>query len=106
MEGGAFVWGESTGVAWPEMVHPEWSASIWAKCRVRLLDGPGVNGRTGALHVDPQHVVAFRTDALYLASEPAWRDDGRNGRLRCTWRHEGPLRRPTTAAELLAVSHA
>lgn len=105
MEGGAFVWGESTGVAWPEMVHPEWSASVWAKCRVRLLDGPGVGGRTGALHVPPEDVVAFRTDALYLAAQPPWPDDGRNGRLRCTWTH-GPMLRPRSAAELLAVTRA
>lgn len=103
IEGDRFVWGESTGQAWPELAHPEWPAAVWARCRVRLLDGPGPTGRTGALHVDPADVVAFRTDALYLAHRPAWGDDLRDGRLRHKGGRDGTRARPRTVAELIAA---
>lgn len=104
-EGGAYVWSEQRGQAWPEMAHPEWSVAIWARARARLLDGPtaakGV--RAGMLHVPPAQLVACRTDAIYLTAEPAWPDGGRPGHYRLKWRSSGPVTAPATAAELLAI---
>lgn len=97
------VWAEYGGAGWPELSHPEWSAAIWARARARLLHGPL---ETGALHVPAGDVLAFRTDALYLASDPAWADDGRPGRLRRRAVIAGPLARPGSHAELLEVAGA
>lgn len=104
VEGDVIVWGERRPPAWPAMVHPEWSAAVWARCRVRMLDGPPVRGvRTGALHVPPERLLAIRTDALYLTDDPGWPDDGAAGRLRVKGRRSGPLPAPSTVAELLAL---
>jgi hypothetical protein len=107
VEAGQLIWSERRPPAWPEMVHPEWSAAVWARCRCRMLDGPGPGGvRTGALHVPLGDVVAIRTDALYLTADPGWPDDGRAGRLRVKARHPGPLPAPRSVAELLALRAA
>lgn len=51
------------------MAHPEWSATVWARCRVRILDG-GVHKATGnhegegALFLPFSSVVAIQTDAV------------------------------------------
>lgn len=87
--------------AWPELSHPEWAASIWAACRVRLLTAPGVNRRAkvGALHVERGELLGFRGDAMYLRSDPGWADDGKVGR----WRVKGslgPLTMPTSLPAL------
>lgn len=105
VEGDAVVWEETRPAPWPEMVHPEWSAAVWARCRVRMLSGPSsVRGqRTGALHVPLSELVAIRTDALYLTADPGWPDDGRAGRLRVKAVHPGPLPAPRSAPELLAL---
>lgn len=102
MQGDVHVW-TTAGEAptWAEMSHPEWSAAIWARCRARLLDGPQ---STGVLHVDPAHVVGFRTDAVYLTEDPAWPDDGKEGRFRCTGRWTD-VPAPASGPELLAVTH-
>lgn len=101
---GVVMWGERRPAAWPQMVHPEWSAAVWARCRARILDGPPCRGRrTGALHVHPDHLLAIRTDALYVTSDPRWPDDGGAGRLRRTMVRRGPLRAPQSPAELLAL---
>lgn len=108
VEGDRIVWAESSsaGSAWPTMTHPEWSSAIWARARARLLDGPGVTkrDRTGALHVPAEDVIAFRTDAIYLARDPGWPDDGRVGRLRFAGRNVGPHRWPRSSAELLELA--
>lgn len=107
IEGDHLVWGEAAGAAWPEMSHPEWSAAVWARCRVRMLDGPdGHGGRTGALHVNPADVLAFRTDALYLATNPGWPDDRKDGRLRLKAGQAGERRRPRTSPDLFAMRSA
>lgn len=85
--------------------HPEWSSQVWGRAHARLLDSPtGDKGtRAGALHVPFRDVLGMRGDALYLAGEPSWPDDGKEGRLR----PKGALRRtvaaPTTAAQLNAL---
>lgn len=98
VEGDTLVWGERTPKAWPELSHPEWAAAIWARCRVRMLSGPG---GTGALHVPFDEVVGFKTDALYLTTEhKEWTDDGAAGRLRLRSSIPGPLRAPLTVHQL------
>jgi hypothetical protein len=108
------MWQEAAGHGgWAEsMAHPEWSAQIWARARVRLLDAPGiapaVDGthglatRVGALHVPYEDVIAFRTDALYLTHDPRWQDDGRVGRFRVKGAL-GPVSWPSSYAELFRL---
>lgn len=88
--------------AWTERVaHPEWSATVWARARTRLLTGRGVGQeRVGALHVPAASVVGFATDALYLAGDPGWSDDGKPGRFRSKGTRPGPFQWPSTYAEL------
>lgn len=102
------VWQEQTRPGeWTEnMAHPEWSATVWARARVRLLDGPGAagGGRTGALHLPRSRVIAFSTDALYLAEgAPDWADDGKPGRFRSKGTAAGPFTWPATYPELYAL---
>lgn len=103
MEGDAFLWGEGESQGWPEMAHPEWSAAIWARARARLLVSP--TGRrdvkAGALAVPASTVLAFRTDAVYMTSDPTWPDDGQVGRLRRAWVHPRPVQAPKNQRELL-----
>lgn len=104
IEGESLVWSERREPPWPEMVHPEWPAAVWARCRVRMLDGPGPRrSRTGALHVPPAELLAIRTDALYLARDPKWPDDGQPGRLRRKSARSGPLPAPQTVGQLLTL---
>jgi hypothetical protein len=103
-QGDQYVWQGQGAPARPEFVHPEWSASIWSRCRARLLEGPPVaKVRTGALHVDPSTLLAFSVDALYLTADPGWPDDGRVGRLRHKATHVGPHEPPADRASLLAL---
>lgn len=103
--GDVHLWADDGGQAWPEMAHPEWSASVWARCRARLLDGPtGTKGvRAGMLTMDPATLVATRTDAIYATVDPGWPDDGKPGRFRVKSARQGPLSAPQTAAELLTM---
>jgi hypothetical protein len=100
---GTYVW-ETAGERseWTERAsHPEWSAEIWARCRVRLLEAPLVEGvRTGALHVPPGSVIGLRTDGLTLFGDPRWPDDGAPGRYRLTGRARGAFGWPQTDADL------
>jgi hypothetical protein len=102
--GDRFVWTETEPYRWPEMSHPEWTAAIWARARVALLDnaGPGASQRrVGMLHVPAATVVACFTDSIYLTEDPHWLDDGRAGRYRRVWAdHDRGLPLPETAAEL------
>lgn len=102
IEGDHFVWGEQGAVAWPDLAHPEWAAAVWARCRVRLLHGPG---GTGALHLPRGDLLALSTDALYTtAPPPAWPDDGKPGRLRAKAWWPGPHPAPANLRpDLLAL---
>lgn len=99
-EAGRFWFGVRKPPAWPEMVHPEWSAQVWGRCRARMMSGPMA---TGALHADPGTVLAIRTDALYLTRDPGWPDDGKVGRLRLKSFTPGPLPAPRSVVELLRL---
>lgn len=103
IEGDTHVWSEAEAASWPAMCHPEWSAAVWARARVRLLHAPAGRGQApaGALHVARSQLVAFRTDAVYLASDPRWHDDGAVGRLRRVSSTPGPMPWPRSHGDLL-----
>jgi hypothetical protein len=100
----ALVWHEPTPARWPELSHPEWSAAVWARARVRLLDAPAA-GRTrvGALHVPRSELLGFRTDAIYMTADPGWPDDGAVGRFRLELAHVGELPAPASSLDLLRL---
>lgn len=80
---GRFAWEVVSSPSWPEMVHPEWSATIWGRARARLAHSH--RGKAGFLTVDPRILVAFRTDAVYTTEPTGWDtyDDGTSvGRYR------------------------
>lgn len=102
--GESLVWTETPKPSgWSAQVaHPEWSATVWARARTRLLTAKGVDGEpVGALHLPPERVVAFATDALYLAGgSPGWADDGKPGRFRSKGTRPGAFDWPETPADL------
>ena len=107
---GSFRWIEREPAVWPETHHPEWSAHVWARARLRLMDAPGAylgdgspGPRVGALHVPAEHLVAFRTDAIYLTHDPRWYDDGRPGRFVHKMTARGVRAWPAGHADLLAI---
>lgn len=101
-EGDLLVWHERAPIdPWAEQTsHPEYSAEIWGRARVRLLQGPKDCPEMGALALARQHVIAFDTDALYVAVDPGWTDDGKPGRLRLKATAAGPMPYPQTLADL------
>lgn len=104
--GDSLVWQEPGRLSgWTEeLSHPEWSATVWARARTRLLTGKGVNGaEVGALHLPVEHVVGFSTDALYLATDPGWPDDGAPGRFRAKGALAAPHAWPASWADLYAL---
>ena len=89
------VWQEPGKLsAWSERTaHPEWSATVWARARARITEA--------ALRLNPARVVAFSTDALYVAGgPPEWTDDGKPGAFRSKGTRPGPFTWPTTRNEL------
>jgi hypothetical protein len=79
--------------------HVEWSIDIWARIRCKLLDFK----ERGALSVPRQHVLGMRTDALYLAVDPRWEDDGAIGSFRLRAGRTGPLDAPHDAKSLRLI---
>ncbi len=72
-----------------DLAHPEWSAHIWARARVRLAIGTKARP-FGLLWLDPEQLVACELDAIYTNS-PSWAmDDGHVG----TFRHVASWSRP------------
>lgn len=73
-------------------LRPEWSASIWAYCRVlltrRLLSLPRAT------------ILGCNTDAIYTASDPHWPDDGTPGQFRSKGCLAEPLPAPHTEEAL------
>jgi hypothetical protein len=100
----ALVWQEPTPARWAELSHPEWSAAVWARARVRLLDAPAPDRqRVGALHVPRAELLGFRTDAVYMTADPSWPDDGAVGRFRLELAHVGELPAPRSSLDLLRL---
>lgn len=102
--GDRLMWDEPGRLsAWSmETAHPEWSATVWARARARLLSARGVSGQpVGALHLERSRIVSFATDAIYLAGNaPDWADDGEPGRFRLKGTRPGLFAWPSTPAEL------
>lgn len=77
-----------TGLRWapvlhPSMAHPEWTTTIYARSRARLLylnrpDSPA----SGALTLPEGSVIAFRNDGIICTGPVDWADDGRTGQYR------------------------
>ena len=110
-EAGGWVWEERRPLSGSaaRFSHPEWSAQIWARARVRLLSTPATVGfpmQTGALHVPFERVVALRTDALYLTADPGWDDDGAWGRYRLKGALPRARRWPDGQVKLFAARDA
>ncbi|MFK0150419.1 hypothetical protein ACIQUZ_35610 [Streptomyces griseus] len=104
---GIYLWEEAGELSeWNRrLAHPEWSAEIWARCRLRLLNAPTGDREhsAGMLWVPADSVIGCRTDAVYLSTDPRWPDDGKPGRFRLKGKLEGSMQRPTTDAELDAM---
>lgn len=102
--GDRLVWTEQGSLsAWSEQTsHVEWAATVWARARTRLLTARGVGQeRVGALTLPRDRIVAFSTDALYLAGgAPGWADDGAPGRFRVKGHRPGAFAWPTSWAEV------
>ncbi len=75
--------------------HPEWSALVWARARVRVTEA--------ALTVPFDRVVGFATDALYLDGDPGLPDDGRPGAFRVKGHTDAPMVWPANRAALYAA---
>lgn len=99
---GHVSWRETRPARWPEAVHPEWSAHIWARNRVRLLATPKGGGM---LTVDPTTLVAVRTDAVYTTTPTGWDadDDGKPGRWVLKHVDECSQPWPRTGADVLVA---
>ena len=98
VDGGLVSWTETTGAAWPELSHPEWSAAVWARARARLA--------AQALRVPFGEVVALSTDALYVSTDPAgqgWPAKAKPGHFRVKGGRRGPLPVPSSRLELLGM---
>jgi hypothetical protein len=115
VEGDLLVWQEPDPMpAWSaDTAHPEYAATIWARARVRLLDGwngcklaDDTREMVGALHVPRADVIAFATDGIYLSHDPGWRSSGAPGTFRVKGRLAGPLDYPRSWRELLAMRDA
>lgn len=103
---GSWTWWTNRPPAWPQLVHPEWTTTIWGRARQRLLT-TGRDG-VGALHLPAGvDVVAFRTDAIYTTGPTGWDelDDGAPGRYRLKGTH-GPVPWPRTGTDVLAAKAA
>ena len=100
---GEVVWTEEVASPAGTWTHPEWASAIWARARIRALDGPCPGDRArriGALHVPAEHVVGVHADAVYLDHDPEWPDDGAWGRLRRQGKVLGRRKWPTSSREL------
>lgn len=100
----SYTWHTVQPPAWPDMLHPEWTSTVWARARVRLLDAPRPGGgRCGALHVPAETLIAFRTDAIYTdAPMDVGDDDGAPGRYRLKATYpQGP--RPRSGLDILRL---
>lgn len=100
---GSYVWFTWEPASWPEMSHPEWTTTVWARARCRLLDAPG---NQGALHLPAGSVIALRTDAVYTTHDAGWTDTGKVGSyvLKATY-PGGPRPRSGTDIKKIKETH-
>ena len=81
--------------------HPEWSAAIWSRARLRIakaiLSLP--RGSVHAIYGD-----AIFTTVRSVDGREGWQDDGAAGRLRLTGSWPGPMAAPKNWKELRAIT--
>lgn len=108
LAGNMLVWTTEQAAEWSEMVHPEWTAQVWAEQRCRLLDSgqKAAQPNVGALHVSYEQLVALRTDAVYTTGDPGWTDPGGVGQFRRQMAVAGPIETPRSVEALLALRDA
>lgn len=75
-----------------QWAHPEWSAYVWALCRVLLT--------RRLLSLPRAAILGCNTDAIYTTMDPGWPDDGTPGQFRSKGRLAGPLPAPHTEEAL------
>ncbi len=111
---GRSVWISDDGKRWEwrekvtgreHLIHPEWSAYIWATCRDWLYDHPVQKG-VGLRHVPAAELIAARTDGFWTATPQPVTDTGKVGHFRCQLAHGEPLDTPRTYADLNRVRSA
>lgn len=111
---GRSVWKSNDGKRWEwrenitgreTLIHPEWSAYIWATCREWLYDHPAQKG-VGLRHVPRAELIAARTDGFWTSTPQPVEDTGKVGHFRCQLAHDGELTTPRTYTELNAVRSA
>ena len=73
-------------------LRPEWSAYVWAYCRVLLTQR--------LLSLPRAAILGVNTDAIYATIDPGWPDDGKPGQFRSKGRLSGPLPAPQTEDDL------
>lgn len=92
------------------MRHPEWSAAIWSRAHVRIVESQTAAGRrSGAIATRPGTLVSIYGDALAVTVLPDWArdpDDGKPGRLRVKGHLCGPIDWPRTARERDEITRA
>lgn len=100
---GGWTWIEWRAPKNPATAHPEWTTTIWARARRRLLD----NGQgAGMLHVPAGELVAARTDSyLTIAPQPIAGGTTRPGSFRLKSVSE-PAPWPANSGALLATRGA
>ena len=97
-DGGHYYWYDEAPISGRGLiyVHPEWTSTIWARCRARLTQA--------ALQFPREQLVALRQDALFVTHKhPTWADDGAIGRFRCKEEYPGPHAAPRTLDEFDAL---
>lgn len=73
-------------------LRPEWSAYVWAYCRVLLT--------RRLLSLPREVLLGVNTDAIYTTLDPGWSDDGTPGQFRSKGWLAGPLPAPHTEEAL------
>ncbi len=89
------------------LMHPEFSAQVWSKCRTHLLYsakkkmGQVVPGsESGILLLDRKDIVGLRTDAAYITCDPRWPDDGKTpGQFRLKGKLDEPCPQPDRSGQ-------
>lgn len=111
---GRSVWKSDDGQRWEwrenvtgrdTLIHPEWSAYIWATCRDWLYDHPTQKG-VGLRHVPAAELIAARTDGYWTSTPQPVTDTGKVGAFRCQLAHAGEIDTPRTYSALNAVRAA
>lgn len=96
-EGGVLVKERRKTAKPAQHVHPEWSAAIWSRMRLRVS--------RACLSLPAESIHAIYGDAIYTSIEgvdgrEGWRDDGAVGRFRLMRSWPGPMASPQAWAEL------